>query len=85
MKVSGKLHAPAALPSGNLSLTPLDRRLGGTQSRSRRGGEEKNSQPLPGLEPPIIQTVTQHYTIELSRLPLGVDERIMRIMVKCIL
>jgi hypothetical protein len=30
---------------------PLDRRLGGPQSRSRRGGEEKNSQPLPGIEP----------------------------------
>jgi hypothetical protein len=25
---------------------PLDRRLGGPQSRSGRGGEEKNSQPL---------------------------------------
>jgi hypothetical protein len=31
---------------------PLDRRLGGPQSRSGRGGEEKNSQPLPGIEPP---------------------------------
>jgi hypothetical protein len=31
---------------------PLDRRLGGPQSRSGRGGEEENSQPLPGLEPP---------------------------------
>jgi len=30
---------------------PLDKRLGGPQSRSRRGGEEENSQPLPGLEP----------------------------------
>jgi hypothetical protein len=28
----------------------LDRRLGGPQSRSGRGGEEKNSQPLPGIE-----------------------------------
>jgi hypothetical protein len=27
--------------------------------------EEKNSQPLPGLEPPIIQLVTQRYTAEL--------------------
>jgi len=27
----------------------------GTQSRSGRRGEEKNSQPLLGLEPPIIQ------------------------------
>jgi hypothetical protein len=30
---------------------PLGRRLSGTQSRSGRGGEEKNSQPPPGIEP----------------------------------
>jgi hypothetical protein len=30
---------------------PLDRRLGGPQSRSGRGGEETNSQPPPGIEP----------------------------------
>jgi hypothetical protein len=41
----------------------LDRRLGG------RGGEEKNSQSLPGLEPPIIQPVAQRYTTEISWLP----------------
>jgi len=29
----------------------LDRRLGGPQSRSGHGGEEKNSQPPPGIEP----------------------------------
>jgi len=29
----------------------LDRRLGGPQSRSGRGGEEKNSQHPPGIEP----------------------------------
>jgi len=33
----------------------LDRRLGGPQSRSGRGGEKINSQPMPGLEPPIVQ------------------------------
>jgi hypothetical protein len=33
---------------------PLNRRLGGPQSRSEHDGEEKNSQPLPGLESPII-------------------------------
>jgi hypothetical protein len=49
---------------------PLYRRLGGTQSRSGSGGEEKNSQPLPGLEPPIIQPVDQGYTTELYRLPV---------------
>jgi len=41
---------------------PLDRRLGGIQIRSGHDGEENNSQPLPGLEPPIIQPA------ELSRL-----------------
>jgi len=29
---------------------PLDSRLGGPQIQSGHGGEEKNSQPLPGLE-----------------------------------
>jgi len=28
----------------------LDRRMSGPQSRSGRGGEEKNSQPSPGIE-----------------------------------
>jgi hypothetical protein len=55
----GQLHAPAALPQGKGPWYPLDRRLGGPQNRSRRSGEEKNSQPLPGLEPPIIQFVAQ--------------------------
>jgi hypothetical protein len=47
---------------------PLDRRLGGPQCRSGRGGEEKNSWSLPGLEPLIIQPVAQRYTTELYRL-----------------
>jgi hypothetical protein len=46
----------------------LDRRLGGLQSQSVRGGEEKNSQSLPGLKPPIIQPLDQRYTTELSLL-----------------
>jgi hypothetical protein len=33
----------------------------------RCGGEEKNSQPLPGLEPSFIQPVAERYTTELSR------------------
>jgi hypothetical protein len=41
--------------------------LRGPQSRSGRGGEEKNSQPLPGLEPPIIQPVAQRYIAKLSQ------------------
>jgi hypothetical protein len=38
-------------PQGKSPWYPLDKRLGGSQNRSGRGGE-KNSQPLPGLEPP---------------------------------
>jgi hypothetical protein len=33
------------------TMKTLDRRLGGPQSRSGRGGEEKNSQPPPEIEP----------------------------------
>jgi hypothetical protein len=51
MEVSGQLHAPVALPQGESPFYPLDRRLGGPQSRSGSGGEEKNSQLLPGTEP----------------------------------
>jgi hypothetical protein len=36
---------------GRSSRYPLDRRLGEPQSRSGPGGEEKNSQPPPGIEP----------------------------------
>jgi hypothetical protein len=68
MKVSGQLHGPAALPHANSPCYPLDRRLGGTQSLSGHGGEEKNSQPLPGLEPRIILPVAQRYTTQLPRL-----------------
>jgi hypothetical protein len=44
----------------------MDGRLGGPQSWSGHGGEEKNSQPLTELESPVIQPVAQHYTTELS-------------------
>jgi hypothetical protein len=56
-------------PQGKSPWYPLDRRLGGPQSRSGRGGEKKNSQSLPGLEPPIIQPVVQSYTTMLSPPP----------------
>jgi hypothetical protein len=65
VEVSGQLRASAALPPGKEH--PLDRRLGGPQSRSGRGSEEKTFRPLQGLEPPIIQPVSQHYSTELSR------------------
>jgi hypothetical protein len=45
----------------------LDRKFGGFQSWFGRGSEQKKSQPLPGLEQPIVQPVTQRYTTELSQ------------------
>jgi hypothetical protein len=64
MEVSGQLHAPAALPPGKSPWYPLDRRLGGPQSRSGYGGEEKNSQTPRESNPrtPIVQSVAQRYT-----------------------
>jgi hypothetical protein len=55
-------------PLGKSPRYPLDRRLGGRQSWSGRGGEEKNSQSLLGLELPIIQPVPEPYTTEQSWL-----------------
>jgi hypothetical protein len=49
--VSGQLRAPAALPLRKEPSYPLDRKLGGTQSRSGRGGEDKISQSPSGIEP----------------------------------
>jgi hypothetical protein len=51
MEMSGQLHVPAALPAGKSPWYPLDKSLGGPQNRSGRGGEEKNSQSPPGIEP----------------------------------
>jgi hypothetical protein len=56
-----KFTPPPLYPQGKKPWHPLDRRLGGPQSRSGRGGEEKNSQPLPGLEPLIIQPAAQRW------------------------
>jgi hypothetical protein len=51
-------------PQGKIPWCPLDRRLSKPQTRSGRGGEEKNSQSLPGLESPTIQPITQRHTTE---------------------
>jgi hypothetical protein len=67
MEVSGQLHAPAPLAPEKELVVPLGRRLGGPQSRSGRDGEEKNSQPLPGLEPQIILPVARRCTAEVTR------------------
>jgi hypothetical protein len=53
-------------PQGKIPCYPLDKRLGALQSWSGHSGEEKNSQPLSGLEPLIIQLVAQHCTTELA-------------------
>jgi hypothetical protein len=58
---------------GKNPLYPLDRRLGGPQSRSGRGGEEKNSQPLPGLNPdrqarsPALYRLSHHGSMVRGR------------------
>jgi len=41
MKVSGQLHAPAALAPGKDPRFPMVGRLGGPQSRSGIGGKDK--------------------------------------------
>jgi len=49
--VSCQLHSPVALLRGKNIRYALDRRLGASpHSQSGRGGEEKYSQPLPGIE-----------------------------------
>jgi hypothetical protein len=52
MGVSGQRHDPAALyPRGKDPRYPLDRGLGGPQSRSGHRGYRKNPLSLPGIEP----------------------------------
>jgi hypothetical protein len=49
-RLSGHLHAPAALPRGKSPRYRLDRRLGGPQSRCGHGGEETGSHHCPCRE-----------------------------------
>jgi hypothetical protein len=45
-------YAPRPLYlQGKSPMNPLDRRMGGLQNSSGRGGEDKNSQPTLGIEP----------------------------------
>jgi hypothetical protein len=53
--------------------------MGEPQSRSGLGGVENNSEPLSGLESPIIQPVVQLYTTELSRLLQSKDIDLIKI------
>jgi hypothetical protein len=49
MEMSSQLHTPAALPPGKELQVPIGYEC--EWVRSGRGGEEKNSQPPPGIEP----------------------------------
>jgi hypothetical protein len=61
MEASGYFHAPAALPPGKEPQYQLQRRLGRAQSRSGRGGEDKNF-PLPaGNKTPVVHPVPSPY------------------------
>jgi len=53
-------------PQGKGLWYSADRRLGGPQSWSGHGGEEKNSQPLPGLKPLIIQQAFPKFNMHFS-------------------
>jgi len=68
MEVSGQLHGWLLYPHRKSPWYPLDGKLGGPQSLSGHGDEEKNSQPLLQLKHPIIQPIAQCYTTELSWL-----------------
>jgi hypothetical protein len=57
VKVICQFRARPLYPQGKNPWRPFGRRVGGPRSRSGHGGEEKNSQLVPGIEPPIIQLV----------------------------
>jgi len=69
MEMSGQpQNDPAALSPG--------KELGGPQNWSGHDGEEKNSQPLSGLELPIIRPVAQCYLRKSYRLDLALESKI---------
>jgi hypothetical protein len=80
MELSDQLHAPPLYSQGKSPLYPMDRRLGGTQSLSGYGGEEKHFQPLTGMDPLIIQPVVQRYTTELSQLLISMSSKEFKIL-----
>jgi hypothetical protein len=64
LELSGKVHALPLYPQEKSPSYPFNRRLEGPQSRYGHGNENI-SQPIPGLEPLIIQPIAQRYTAEL--------------------
>jgi hypothetical protein len=77
MEMSGQLHAPAALPQGKSPWYALDRRLGGPQSGSGRGGEEKNPSPAGNrtLEPRTSSPQPSAIPNQLSRLSFNANSK----------
>jgi hypothetical protein len=53
-------------PQGKNALYSFNKESGWAPEPSGGSGEEKNSQPLPGLEHSIIQHVAQSYTTETN-------------------
>jgi hypothetical protein len=66
MEVSGQLHTPATLPPGKIPWYNCVGGWVGPKADLDTVAKRKNSQPLPGLEPPIIQPIAQRYTIYWS-------------------
>jgi len=60
VEVSGKLHAPAALPPRKRPSHRLGRRLSGPQSRSWCGDRKKNVLAPAGSRSPVVQVVATH-------------------------
>jgi hypothetical protein len=65
MEDNDQLHPPGRSP-----WYPLDRRLGGSQSQSGCSGKEKNSQPLPELEP-LMVTGKYCTNLRLCQMPVS--------------
>jgi hypothetical protein len=78
LEMSGLLHASVALPLGKIPRYPLDRRLGGPQSRSRWRGAEKIWPYWDSNSDPSVQPVASRYTDydHPAHSPLRVTNRI---------
>jgi hypothetical protein len=62
MEVSGQFHAPATLLQGNKPLVPILYDAGWTSEGSGCGGEEKETLPLPRIEPQSSSRKASQYT-----------------------
>jgi hypothetical protein len=67
MEVVVRITSRPLCPQEKSPPYPLNRRLGRPQSQSGCGVEEKNSQPLPGFETPIIQFICIIISLECRK------------------